>query len=72
MLIEPSSPLWSAVSLVFYVIMAIFVFASMVSLYSLIKYGKSKFIILFVSGAYVIAMFTLLSLALEQFSKLTA
>lgn len=72
MLIEPSSPLWSAISLVFYVIMAIFVFASMVSLYSLIKYGKSKFIILFVSGAYVIAMFTLLSLALEQFSKLTA
>jgi hypothetical protein len=72
MLIDPNSPLWSAISLVFYLIMAIFVFASMISLYSLIKYGKSKFIILFVSGAYVIAMFTMLSLAIEQFSKLNA
>lgn len=70
MQITPGSPLASAISLVFYLIMAIFVFGSMIALYSLLKYGKSKFIILCVSCAYIFAMLTLLSLALGQFSKL--
>lgn len=68
----PGTPLGIAGSLVFYLTLAVFVFASMISLYSLIKYGKNKFVILFVSGAYLVAMLALLSMALEQFSQLTA
>ena len=58
------------VKAVFYLIFALFVLGSAMTLYSLIRYGKNKFIITAVSATYIVVGVTLYLIALGQLNDI--
>ena len=61
-----SSLITSAIQILFYLAIAVFAIGSALALYSLIRYGKDRLIIISVSATYLFIAITLFFVALNQ------
>ena len=67
---QPVSLIDSVIALVFYLIMAAFVFYSMLALYALIRFGKNKLLAFAVSLLYIVISAGLYSAAANNLNLL--
>jgi hypothetical protein len=66
----PDNLFSGAVSIIFYLVLAVFALSSTIAVYSLVRYGKGQVTVIGVSFAYIIAAFALAGIALQQFHRI--
>jgi hypothetical protein len=66
----PNNLLTGAISLVFYLVLAVFILSSAIAVYSLVRYGKGRVAVVGISFAYILAAFALTGIALGQFHQI--
>ncbi len=59
-----------AITIIFYIAVAIFTLTSALALYSLIRYSKSKVVVVGVSATYIAITVTLFFIALNQLHQI--
>ena len=67
---DTSSLLMSAINIIFYLLAAIFILTSAITIYSLIRYGKDRILVTGVTVTYLVVSTTLFTLAVSQLNRI--